>query len=500
MVQGTASSVGKSLLVTALCRFFQRDGVRVAPFKAQNMALNSFVTPDGCEIGRAQAVQAEAAGIAPAVEMNPILLKPEGDTRCQVVVLGQVIGSMTASEYHGYKPQLRTVIADCLARLRRNFDLVAIEGAGSPVEINLKDRDLVNMYVARLADARVLLVGDIDRGGVFASFLGTLALLDPDERARIAAFVVNKFRGDLGLLEPGLKFLTDRTRVPVLGVLPYLADLWIAEEDSVALDDRMRFRAAGPDQLDIAVIRLPRISNYDDFQPLQREPGVALRFVDRPEGLQTADMVILPGTKSTVADLAWLTQRGLANVIKERARQGNPVLGICGGCQMLGAKIEDPHRVESSEPIVPGLDLLPLRTRFELRKITAQVQARPLRPSMLTGERLSEITGYEIHMGVVELTNPMASTVEIVRRNGFEASVLDGAADKTGAVVGTMIHGILMNERVRASLLNFLRRRRGLSERRRSTESTDGAAYNRLADAIRAHMDCRLLYRAAGLD
>jgi adenosylcobyric acid synthase len=499
MVQGTASSVGKSLLVTALCRLFHGDGVRVAPFKAQNMALNSFVTPDGGEIGRAQAVQAEAAGIEPAVEMNPILLKPEGDARSQVVVLGQAIGSMTAAEYHAYKPRLRTVIADSLARVRENYDLVVIEGAGSPVEINLKDRDLVNMHVARLADAPVLLVGDIDRGGVFASFLGTLELLDPDERARITAFVVNKFRGDLSLLEPGLKFLTERTGVPVLGVLPYLADLWIAEEDSVALDDRVRCHGTHPDQLALAVVRLPRISNYDDFQPLEQEPGLELRFVDRPEGLPTADLVILPGTKSTAADLAWLRQRGLATVIQERVRKGDPVLGICGGCQMLGESIEDPHRLESSEPVVPGLELLPLRTRFERRKVTARVQARALRPSMLTDDRIGDITGYEIHMGIVEQTDPMAAAIEIVKRNGLETRVLDGAVNERGTLVGTMIHGILANDPIRASLLRFLRRRRGLAHPLRSAESTKGAGYDRLAQAVRQHMDCQLLYRAAGL-
>ena len=499
MVQGTASSVGKSLLVTALCRLFHRDGVRVAPFKAQNMALNSFVTPDGGEIGRAQAVQAEAAGIEPAVEMNPILLKPEGDTRSQVVVLGKAIGSMTAGEYHAYKPQLRTVIADCLARLRGNYDLVVIEGAGSPVEINLKDRDLVNMHVARLADAPVLLVGDIDRGGVFASFLGTMELLDPEERARIAAFVVNKFRGDLGLLEPGLRFLTERTGVPVLGVLPYMTDLWIAEEDSVALDDRMRCRATSPDQLDIAVVRLPRISNYDDFQPLEHEPGLGVRFVDRPEGLSTADLVILPGTKSTAADLAWLRQRGLADVIQERARKGDAVLGICGGCQMLGESIEDPYRIESSEAVAHGLDLLPLRTRFERHKVTAQVQARPLRPSMLTNGWIGEITGYEIHMGIVEPTDPMAAALEIVRRNGIETRVLDGAVDETGALVGTMIHGILANDSVRTSLRTFLRRRRGPADPFPSVVSNRGDEYDRLAQTVRQHIDGRLLYRAAGL-
>ncbi|HMJ14631.1 MAG TPA: cobyric acid synthase, partial [Polyangiaceae bacterium] len=336
MIQGTASSVGKSLLVTALCRFFRREGVRVAPFKSQNMALNSAVTPDGFEIGRAQAVQAEAAGLEPAVEMNPILLKPEGESRAQVVVMGKPIGSMPALDYHAHKPRLKAIIADCLDKLRRQYELVIIEGAGSPAEINLKDRDIVNMHVARVADAPVLLVGDIDRGGVFAAFIGTLELLEPDERERVAAFIVNKFRGDVALLQPGLDFLTQRTGKPVLGVVPYVAKLRIADEDSVSLEDRVGRKRPGREQLDIAVVRLPRISNYDDVEALEHESGVVVRFVERPEEARGADLVILPGSKHTCSDLAWLRSTGIGHVIEERAQSSQPVLGICGGCQMLG--------------------------------------------------------------------------------------------------------------------------------------------------------------------
>lgn len=384
MVQGTASSVGKSLLVTALCRFFRREGLRVVPFKSQNMALNSAVTADGLEIGRAQAVQAEAAGILSCVDMNPILLKPEGDRQSQVVVLGKPIGSMTASEYHEYKPRLWTVIEESLTRLRADYDLVVIEGAGSPAEINLKARDIVNMHVAKLADAPVLLVGDIDRGGVFASFVGTMELLDPDERARVAAFVVNKFRGDVGLLRPGISFLTERTGKPVLGVVPYVPNLRIADEDSVSLESRRARCRPSHNELDIVVVRLPRISNYDDVEPLEHEAGVVVRFVEQPDEVQNADLVILPGSKNTVSDLAWLRARGIAGEIEARARQGKPVLGICGGCQMLGEVIDDPHRVESPETRVRGLGILALRTRFEREKLTAQVLARVLSPSFLT--------------------------------------------------------------------------------------------------------------------
>jgi adenosylcobyric acid synthase len=500
MVQGTASSVGKSLLVTALCRFFHREGVRVAPFKAQNMALNSAVTPDGREIGRAQAVQAEAAGLAPAVEMNPILLKPEGDSRSQVVVMGKPIGSMTAAAYHAYKPQLQRVIADCLHDLRQRYELVLIEGAGSPAEINLKARDIVNMYVARIADAPVLLVGDIDRGGVFASFVGTLELLEPDERERIAAFVVNKFRGDIGLLQPGLDFLVERTGKPVLGVVPYISRLHIADEDSVSLEDRARRQRPGRDALDIAVIRVPRISNYDDVEPLEHEPGVVVRFAERPDEVRGADLVILPGSKSTAADLAWLRATGIADVVAERARAHEPVLGLCGGCQMLGEVIEDPDGVESTEARVPGLGLLPLRTRFARAKTVAQVVARGSARSFL-GANLPdslELSAYEIHMGVIEPTSACARPFEIVSRNGVPARIPDGGIDETGWIVGTMLHGLFENAALRASLLDTLRKRRGLP-----TPAGAGAIparqaeYDRLEATVRAHIDRDLLWRLA---
>lgn len=499
MVQGTASSVGKSLLVTALCRFFRREGVRVVPFKAQNMALNSAVTPDGLEIGRAQAVQADAAGVAPAVEMNPILLKPEGDSRSQVVVMGTSIGSMTAVEYHAHKPRLQGVIADCLHTLKQRYDLVLIEGAGSPAEINLKSRDIVNMHVARAADAPVLLVGDIDRGGVFASFVGTLALLDPEERERIAAFVVNKFRGDITLLQPGLDFLTNRTGKPVLGVVPYVQRLRIADEDSVSLEDRAGRRRPGRDQLDIVVVRLPRISNYDDVEALEHSAGVVVRFAERPDEVRGADLVIVPGSKNTVTDLAWLRASGIAKVIEERALAGEPVLGVCGGCQMLGETIDDPLGVESREPHVAGLGLLPLRTRFEREKTTAQVVARSAGASFLA-ETAIELAGYEIHMGVVETTSPCAHPFELVSRNGGAVQVRDGAIDATGTVVGTMLHGIFENEAFRSSVLDRLRNRRGLpAPTAAGAVASKDAEYDRLEHALRASIDHELLWKLARL-
>jgi adenosylcobyric acid synthase len=503
MVQGTASSVGKSLVATGLCRLFHQQGLRVLPFKSQNMALNSFVTAEGGEIGRAQAVQAEAAGVPPHVDMNPILLKPEGEARSQVVVMGRPIGTMSAVEYHRKKPELRGVINACLNRLRRRCDLLVIEGAGSPAEINLRAHDIVNMHVARAADARVLLVGDIDRGGVFAALVGTLELLEPEERLRIAGFLINKFRGDRALLEPGLEFLTRRTGLPVMGVLPHLPALRIADEDSLSLDHRRRRREAAVGELDIAVIRLPRIANFDDFDPLDHEPGVALRFVEHADTLAEADLVILPGSKSTAADLAWLRRTGLAEAIAARARRGQPLLGICGGCQMLGHSIEDPDAVESPDPSVLGLGLIPIRTRFLREKVTAQIKARPAASSFLS-EGLApstEIGGYEIHMGVVEPTGAeLRPAFDLFQRNGRPIQLTDGAVSPDGRVVGTLIHGLFENDRLRAAMLLALRRARGLPDPSTPTPRHDKQAeYNRLATALREHVDLTLLQRMAGL-
>jgi adenosylcobyric acid synthase len=501
MVQGTASNVGKSLLVTALCRLFRQDGLRVLPFKSQNMALNSFVTADGGEIGRAQAVQAEAAGVPSSVDMNPILLKPEGDSQSQVVVLGKAVGTMTAIQYHAYKPELRGVIAASLRRLREQCDLLVIEGAGSPAEINLKEHEIVNMHVAKAASARVLLVGDIDRGGVFASFVGTMELLEPDERALVGGFLINKFRGDIRLLNPGLEFLTRRTGVPVVGVLPYLPALRIADEDSLSLDSR-RGRRAGPDDLDIAVVRLPRISNYDDFVSLEHEPGVVVRFVEHGRELESADLVILPGSKSTVADLGWLRRWGIADQIQARAARHQPVLGICGGYQMMGQTIEDPQGIESAQLSTQGLSILPVRTRFEAPKVTAQVLARCASSSFLT-EALpagAELRGYEIHMGRIEmLAKPAPPVFEITERNGVAVCVAEGAVASDGVVAGTLLHGLFDNDGVRASLLAFLRRRRGLPMTELSMLPSRDHEYDRLAAALREHIDIATVRQIAGL-
>ena len=502
MVQGTASSAGKSLLVTALCRIFRRQGLRVAPFKSQNMALNSFVTPDGGEIGRAQAVQAGACGIPPSIDMNPILLKPEGNSRSQVIVRGKAAGSMSAREYHAEKPRLRGLISECLTRLRDTHDIVVIEGAGSPAEINLKENEIVNMFVARTADAPVLLVGDIDRGGVFAALVGTMELLEPAERTRIAAFIINKFRGDRSLLTPGLDFLSARTGVPVLGVIPYIPKLRIADEDSASLETRMRAPQSGAGEIDIAIIRLPWISNYDDFDPLAHESGVGVRFVEHAEELDHPDLLVLPGSKSTVADLAWLQERGFARIVRERHNAGQPVLGICGGCQMLGQRIHDPHHTESGAATVDALGLLPIVTIFHRTKLTAQIEARSIGRSFLNPCEPATITGFEIHMGMLEPTGEagdVAAPFEIIRRNGETVHARDGAASANGAVVGTMIHGLFENACVRQALLSELRRRRGLPAATHSAVPTREAEYDRLAAAVRENIDLPQLFRIARL-
>lgn len=499
MVMGTSSSVGKSVVTAALCRLFRQEGLRVAPFKAQNMALNAYVTADGGEIGRAQAVQAEAARVVPTVDMNPILLKPEGDSRSQVVVLGKSIGSLSALEYHARKPELRTLVHETLDRLRAGYDVVVIEGAGSPAEINLKDRDIVNMFVAGIADASVVLVGDIDRGGVFAAFVGTMELLEPHERARVGAFLVNKFRGDVRLLEPGLRFLEERTGVPVLGVLPYLQRLRIADEDSVSLEERRGRRRARPDEVEIAVVRLPRIANYDDFQPLEHEPDVVVRFVEHPEEIEGADLVVLPGTKSTIADLGWLRSSRIADAIVARAGRGDFVLGICGGCQMLGNAIEDADGVESDQRSAMALGLLGFVTRFGREKRTAQVRARGAGPSLLAGGDAEALAGHEIHMGRVERLPGAACAFVIAERNGFPADDGDGAISSGGAVVGTMIHGLFENASVRKSLVAALRRKKGLPELAVGLDVPVAAdEYDRLADVVRQHLDLDLLHRLVG--
>jgi adenosylcobyric acid synthase len=460
MVQGTASSVGKTVLVAGLCRYFANLGLNVAPFKSQNMALNSFATADGREMGRAQVVQARACRLEPRVEMNPILLKPEADHRSQVVVMGRVEGRCEAAEYYRQKPRLWGVVETALEALRAEHDLVLIEGAGSPAEVNLAAHDIVNMRVADAADAPVILAGDIDRGGVFAALLGTLELLPDEHRCRVQALLVNKFRGDRGLLEPGLEFIADRTSKPVLGVVPFLPDLGLPEEDAVALDD-------APVEGAIAVVKLPHISNFDDFDPLP------VRYVTRPSELESAAAIILPGTKATVADLAWLRERGLAEAIQ---RSEAPVAGICGGYQMLGGRILDPLHVESPEAEVPGLGLLPIETVFADAKTTVQVRGRAWRGG-------HPLTGYRIHMGRTTLLDGAEPFAQL------EDGQADGAVK--GRVWGTYLHGVFHNDRFREAWLGSL----GLEDR----PAGAGDPFDRLAGALAANLDLTLLHRLAGI-
>jgi adenosylcobyric acid synthase len=441
LIAGTASDAGKSVFVAGLCRVLARQGRKVAPFKAQNMALNSAVTPEGTEIGRAQAMQAAAAGIAPETAMNPVLLKPTGDRRSQVVVMGHAIGDTDAAGYQRRKAGLKGVVTDALADLRARYDVVICEGAGSPAEINLRAGDLANMGLARSADLPTLLLGDIDRGGVFAALHGTLALLEPADQALIAGFVVNKFRGDQAVLAPGLAQLEALTGRPTLGVLPWTPGLWLDVEDSLALDGpRPAPRPAlGRDHLDVAVVRLPRLSNFTDVDALAHEPGVRVTFTDRPHDLARADIVIIPGTKTTVADLAWLRTRGLDHALAERAMRGVPVLGICGGYQMLGTTITD--HVESGAGSVTGLGLLPVATEFAGQKVLA----RPDGTSPMFGDVAA--SGYEIHHGRVTVAGgePLLRTT---------AGAAEGCV--AGAVIGTTWHGLLESDEFRRALLQWI--------------------------------------------
>jgi len=490
MIQGTSSSVGKSVLVAALCRIFRQDGRRVAPFKAQNMALNSYVTADGGEMGRAQVVQAEAAGIAPTVDMNPVLLKPQAGGGSQLIVHGKVEGSYSAQEYYRRTPALLKAVTDSLRRLGNVYDIIVIEGAGNPAEINLKEREIVNMRVAHLAAAPVLLAGDIDRGGVFAAFVGTLELLNPEERDYIRGFIVNKFRGDRKLLEPGLRMLEERTARPVLGVVPYFRDIRIAQEDSVYLDER-RENSGG--DLAVAIIRLPHISNYDDFDPLE-EAGAVVRYVSRPDELGEPHLIILPGTKSTVSDLGFLAASGLAEAILQRAKKGIPVIGICGGYQMLGRTIADPSGVESASGEIPGLGLLPVSTVFAPEKATRQVRGRVCAGrGLLAGLEGTTVSGYEIHLGESngDVDDPL---FRITDSPSAAVGYGDGAASADGLVCGSYLHGLFHNPVFLGGLLGNVRRHFHMPEREGEAVSPE-RQYDRLAELVRNSLDMVQIYR-----
>lgn len=498
MFQGTSSNVGKSVLAAAFCRILYQDGYRVAPFKAQNMALNSFVTKDGGEMGRAQVVQAQAAGVEPDVRMNPILLKPTGHSCSQVVVMGKPVGNLSAQEYHlRYNITALDVVKQSLETLSSDNEVLVIEGAGSPAEVNLKEHDIVNMRVAKLADAPVFLVADIDRGGALASIVGTLELLYPDERPYVKGIIINKFRGDLKLLQPALDFLEQKTGVPVIGVVPYYTEFSIPEEDSVVLEET-RSQASCGEQLDIAVLAIPRISNFTDFDPLAAEPDVNLRYVRSVTELGSPDLVILPGSKNTSEDLQFLWDTGLADAVIALANE-TPVMGVCGGYQMLGKSIMDPEHTESERDSIKGLGLLDMVTTFFPTKVTRQVTGRVYGKGFCLDDcPAEELSGYEIHMGATVLNNSLCPALVLQRG---EEEHLDGAV--SGNVMGTYLHGIYDNDGFRGHLLSWLWQRRGKDSRPVDAGySASGArekAFNQLADLVRSNLDMEKVRKIMGL-
>ena len=476
MIQGTMSNAGKSLLAAGLCRIFKQDGYRVAPFKSQNMALNSFITKNGAEMGRAQVVQAEAAGIEPDVRMNPILLKPTTDVGSQVIVNGQVQGNMRAMEYYRRKREFIPAVMEAYNSLAQEYDIIVIEGAGSPAEINLKATDIVNMGLAELVDAPVLLVGDIDRGGVFAQLYGTIALLEPQEQQRIKGTIVNKFRGDRAILQPGIDILEKICGVPVAGVIPY-THVDIDDEDSLST----RFHTGdGRKDIDIAVVKLPRISNFTDVSPLERFESVSVRYIERPDQLHQPDMILLPGTKSTIADLLWLRQSGLEAAICQQAARGCIVFGICGGYQMLGASVRDPLGVEAAGVTeIKGMGLLPMDTVFQGEKVQQQTSGVFGEiPGALHSLSGMKYTGYEIHMG--RSRQQLAPLVN------------------QGNVYGSYIHGIFDGAGIAQAVIGDLAARKGIDPGTLTVfdpERYKQEQYDKLADAVRGGLDMDFVYK-----
>lgn len=492
MIQGTMSGAGKSLLTAGLCRVFRQDGYRVLPFKSQNMALNSYITPEGLEMGRAQVMQAEAAGVQPSVDMNPVLLKPTGDTGSQLIVQGEVRGNMSAREYFGYKRELIPEILAAYHRLQARADIVVIEGAGSPAEINLRENDIVNMGLAELVDAPVLLVGDIDRGGVFAQLYGTVALLKQQERDRIRGLIINKFRGDRSILEPGIRMIEERSQKPVVGVVPW-KPLRLEDEDS--LTERFSLRRAG--QLDLAVIRFPRISNFTDFDVFERFPGVSLRYIASPRELGEPDLIFLPGSKNTIGDLRWLRESGLETLVQKAARRGTVIFGICGGYQMLGREVRDPEGVESGGSI-RGLGLLPIETVLTKQKLRAQVAGRFGEPGgMLRQLGGMAFCGYEIHMGITRVLGEMEHDPHLTL---LHTAAGDARPDglSVGNVYGSYVHGLFDEGAIAETILRTLAAQKGIDFT--APEFTDYRAFKEsqyalLADTVRESLNMKELYR-----
>lgn len=497
MFQGTGSGVGKSLLTAAFCRILKQDGKSVIPFKSQNMALNSYITKEGLEMGRAQVFQAEAACLEPHVNMNPILLKPTTNKKSQVIINGKVYKNMGAAEYHDFAPELKDMIKDIYKDISSSYDIVVIEGAGSPAEINLRENDIVNMGMAEISDSPVVLIGDIDKGGVFASLAGTMMLLTEEERKRVKGVIINKFRGDIKILEPGLKMLEDIIKVPVLGVIPY-SILNIEDEDSLA--DRFRMKQEKGDKaIDIEVLYLPHVSNFTDMNVFETQEDVNLRYVMRGESIGDPDILIIPGSKNTIEDLIYIKESGLEKQIIELHKKGKLVFGVCGGYQMLGKKLYDPQGIECGVKEINGIGLLDIETTFEGEKITAQVEAiiEEDMNGYLNGLNGIKIEGYEIHMGRSTKSDECSYLNTITMRLEENVSILEGAINEDGNVVGTYIHGIFDNISFTRALLNNIRDKKGL-ERVESNVSSfkefKDIEYDKLANIVRAHTDIDKIY------
>lgn len=489
MIQGTGSGVGKSVVAAAFCRIFLQDGYKVAPFKSQNMALNSFITSEGAEIGRAQAMQAEACGIKPSADMNPVLIKPTSEREAQVILKGKPWKNMSAKQYHDFKPHIKNIVIDSFNRLKEKYEVIVIEGAGSPAEVNLKDNDIVNMSIAEITGSPVVLAGDIDKGGVFAWLWGTIDLLEENEKGRIKALLINKFRGDMDILRPGLEFLEQKTGKKILGVIPYFHDISLDEEDTVPAH---KFKVISERKdIKIEILYLPHTSNFTDFDALEREFDVSVKYIDvrKNEGISDdVDVLIIPGSKSTISDILFLRERRYIDRIKKLAEEKKYIIGICGGYQMLGKKIQDSLQAESRVKQIEGIGLLDIETVFEADKITRQIKGMHLDSGI-------SFEGYEIHMGRDVRTNSAVSAVFKARRDGEDAEFLDGAKNENGLIWGTYLHGVFDNSGLRRYFINQWRIKKGLLPQDKTVDTfSKDKEYDKLAELVRNNIDEDFLY------
>jgi len=492
MIQGTGSGVGKSILTAAFCRKFFQDGWKTAPFKAQNMSLNSFITEDGGEIGRAQAYQAEACEIIPTVSMNPVLMKPSGDNKSQIIVMGKVVNTFDAKEYYKNRPRFYEEVISALNNLRNQYETIVLEGAGSPAEINLRNHDFVNMAMAEAAEAPVIIVGDIDKGGVFAWMKGTYDLLTEDEKNRVAGFIINKFRGDVDLLTPGIKMFEDMVGKPILGTIPFYRDLVVDEEDAIptSMTTNTNYEK---NVLDISIIRLPRISNFTDFSPLDIDPSVSVRYVWRKDQIGNPDLLIIPGTKNTIDDLKFLRAQGIEGEISRCHKSGTIILGICGGLQMLGKTIRDPHAQESQTELISGLGYLNMDTSLEPDKITRQIKHRTDSSSPF-GSGLT-VNGYEIHMGRTSFNKNYSQIFTV------PATPDAGLITEDGKIIATYLHGFLDKDDFRLSFLNHIRKVRGIKAVKNIINYSELkiSQLDRLSQIIEEHIDMNNIYKIMNL-